>query len=290
MIAAMTRAPLVLHRPATWATPLIFTSPHSGKSYPAELLAASALDAHAIRKSEDVMVDALIGGAFERGVAGLTCEMARAYIDVNRDPWELDPEMFADALPAHAQSQTARVAAGLGSIARLVGEGQEIYARKLTLADAEARIETVHRPYHAALGALIEEARAQFGVAVVIDWHSMPSAAGRMEAKRGRGKPDMVLGDRHGSACAKPLTQQVRRLLEGSGYTVALNTPYAGGYTTQAYGRPRDGVHALQVEIDRGLYLDEVALLPTEGFKRLKRDLDRLFDALIEADWVQALA
>jgi N-formylglutamate amidohydrolase len=285
----VTESPVEIRREATLRSPLIFASPHSGRLYPDELLRASALDDHAIRRSEDALVDELIAGGEARGAAVVLCRTARAWVDVNRDPWELDPAMFEDELPAFARSQTARVAAGLGSIARLVAEGQEIYARKLTFAEANARIEQVHAPYHRALTDLIAEARSRFGLAVLIDWHSMPSAAGRSEARRGRARPDMVLGDRHGAACGRALWGAVRRELEQMGYVVALNSPYAGGYTTQTYGRPHEGTHALQIELDRGLYLDERTLEPGDGFPRLKRDLERLFDVLAAADWPQLL-
>jgi N-formylglutamate amidohydrolase len=279
------RAPFELRGAAEPRTPLVFASPHSGRLYPDELMAASRLGPLAIRKSEDAFVDRLIEGGFERGASGVLCRTARVWIDVNRDPWELDPQMFEDPLPAFARSQTARVAAGLGSVARLVGEGQEIYGRKLAFAEAEARIDGVHKPYHAALERLLSAAHARFGAAVLIDWHSMPSAAGRSETRRGRARPDMVLGDRHGAACDRGLTRLVRQTLESMGYVVALNAPYAGGWTTQTYGRPERGVHALQVEIDRGLYLDEARLEPTAGFTRLQHDLERLFDVLAGADW-----
>ncbi len=279
-----------VRRTGSLATPLVFASPHSGRVYPQSLLAASALDPVAIRKSEDAFVDELISGAAAHGAALVLCRTARVYVDVNRDPWELDPGMFEDPLPAFARSQTARVAAGLGAIAKVVAEGQEVYARKLNFAEVKGRIEAVHEPYHRALGDLVAEARQTFGVAVLIDWHSMPSAASRAHARRVRSKPDFVLGDRHGAACARPLTQLVRRTLEAAGHAVALNAPYAGGFTTQSYGRPAEGVHALQVEIDRSLYLDEERLEPNAGFPRLKADLDRLFERLADADWPAALA
>lgn len=281
--------PFEVRRGERLATPLIFASPHSGRDYPKPLLDASALDPLAIRRSEDAFVDQLIEGAADRGIALLLCRRARVWVDVNREAWELDPSMFDEPLPAFARCQTARVAAGLGSIARVVSEGQEIYARKLTFEEARRRIEEVHEPYHRALAGLIAEARDQFGVAVLVDWHSMPSAASRAQARRSRSKPDFVLGDRHGAACARPLTQLVRRALEAAGHAVALNAPYAGGFTTQTYGRPGEGVHTLQVEIDRGLYLDEARLEPSEGFPRLKADLDALFHKLADADWVAAL-
>ncbi|MFC3079070.1 N-formylglutamate amidohydrolase [Phenylobacterium terrae] len=264
-------------------TPLVFASPHSGRDYPEEMMAAAALDATAIRRSEDAFVDELIAGAPEAGVATLTARLARAYMDVNREPFELDPSMFVDELPDFARARTARVAAGLGAIARIVSEGQEIYARKLTFAEARGRIERAHRPYHAALARLLGEAHAAHGVAILIDWHSMPAAAAR---QGGRERPcDMVLGDRFGAACAGALTARVEAELEKLGYRVARNTPYAGGYTTEHYGRPARRTHALQIEINRALYLDEARLEPTEGFSKLKSDLETLTRALVAADW-----
>jgi N-formylglutamate amidohydrolase len=264
-------------------TPLVFASPHSGRDYPEEMMAAAALDATAIRRSEDAFVDELIGAAPATGVAILTARLARAYMDVNREPFELDPSMFADELPDFARARTARVAAGLGAIARIVSEGQEIYARKLTFAEARGRIERAHRPYHAALARLLGEAHAAHGLAVLIDWHSMPAAAAR-QGPRGRAC-DMVLGDRFGAACSATLTNRVEAELVGLGYRVARNTPYAGGYTTEHYGRPARRTHALQIEINRALYLDEARLEPTEGFARLKADLETLTRALVAADW-----
>jgi N-formylglutamate amidohydrolase len=247
---------------------------------------AAALDGDAIRRSEDCFVDELIGAAPSRGMALLTARYGRAYIDVNREAYELDPAMFEDELPPFARGRTARVAAGLGSIARVVSEGQEIYRRKLTFAEARERIEAVHQPYHRALAGLLEETRAAHGRAALIDWHSMPSAASG-EAAPGRTGCDIVLGDRFGSACAPGLTRLVERALEGMGYRVARNAPYAGGYTTEFYGRPDRGVHALQIEINRAVYLDEAALKPTAGFARLKHDLDRLC-TLLARDWRNA--
>lgn len=264
-------------------TPLVFASPHSGRDYPEEMMAAAALDATAIRRSEDAFVDQLIGGAPESGVAVLAARLARAYMDVNREPFELDPAMFVDELPDFARARTARVAAGLGAIARIVSEGQEIYARKLTFAEARGRIERAHRPYHAALGRLLGEAHAAHGLAVLIDWHSMPAAAARQGGRVGA--CDMVLGDRFGAACAPALTNRVEDELVRLGYRVARNTPYAGGYTTEHYGRPSRRTHALQIEINRALYLDETRLEVTAGFAQLKADLASVTRALVAADW-----
>jgi len=282
-------APFEVRRPQTLTTPLVFASPHSGRVYPDDMMSASRLNAREIRRSEDVLVDELIAGGEAAGAALVLCRVGRAYVDVNREPWELDEAMFSDAVPEHARAMTARVAAGLGSVPRIVGDGRAIYARKLRFAEAEARIEAVHGPWHAALESLLGEAKARFGRAVLIDWHSMPSAASRGEARKGRPKPDVVLGDRHGAACAPGLTALLKRELERAGHVVALNRPYAGGYTTQAHGRPEDGIHAVQVELDRGLYLDERTLEPRPGFERLKRDLDRLFATLASADWDKVL-
>lgn len=265
-------------------TPLVFASPHSGRLYPDDMMAAAALDAHAIRRSEDAFVDRLIDSAARHGAATISVNLARAYIDVNREAFELDQTMFADELPDFARGRTARVAAGLGAIARVVSEGQEIYARKLTFAEARRRIEWVHTPYHAALARLLGEAHAAHGYAVLIDWHSMPSAAARVGARDGGGC-DMVLGDRFGVSCAAQLTQTVERELEAFGYRVTRNAPYAGGYTTEHYGRPGRRTHALQIEINRGLYLDESTLQPTKGFATLQANLEAVIATLARADW-----
>jgi N-formylglutamate amidohydrolase len=197
--------------------------------------------------------------------------------------------MFEDELPDATRRQSPRVAAGLGAIPRLVGEGREIYHRKLVFSEASQRIEAVHRPYHLALGALMEEAKARFGLAILIDWHSMPSAVARSEGRLGRSRPDVVLGDRHGAACAKALANMVKRAFEAAGYVTAANTPYAGGWTTQTWGRPREGLHALQVELDRGLYLDEEKVQPSSGFNRLQGDIERLTEMLAKENWAAKL-
>jgi N-formylglutamate amidohydrolase len=293
LVAAPSGAPFVVHRsgPAV-RSPLVFASPHSGRHYPSDMMAASLLDAAAIRLSEDAYVDELILGAVDHGAVMLAAAYARAYIDVNREPYELDASMFEDELPDFARGRSARVAAGLGSIARIVAEGHEIYARKLTFAEARQRIERVHQPYHDALAALLAQARAAFGLAVLVDWHSMPSAAARTYGQSGdaggrggmsgAGSCDLVLGDRFGTACAPAITTLVERELEAMGYRVARNAPYAGGYTTEFYGKPAARIHALQIEINRGLYLDEASLEPKDSFSRLKRDLERVFAALAE--------
>ncbi len=271
-----------LRRPQSLVAPLVFASPHSGRLYPQDLMAATALGAHAIRRSEDAWVDALLEGVEALGVSVLSARFARAYLDVNREPYELDAAMFEDVPPPFVLSRTPRVAAGLGSIAKVVGEGQEIYARKLSFSEASGRIEAVHRPYHAALVALLDEVKAAFGRVALIDWHSMPSAAAR-SGRRGR-TADIVLGDRFGASCAPALTARVEHELRRLGYEVARNTPYAGGYTTELYGEPASGVHVLQVEINRALYLDEANLSTSPGFARLREDLQAL-SAMLADGW-----
>ena len=264
-------------------TPLVFASPHSGRLYPDDMMAAAALDAHAIRRSEDAFVDELIGSGPSQGAALICANLARAYIDVNREAFELDQAMFADELPDFARARTARVAAGLGAIARVVSEGQEIYARKLTFDEARGRIEGVHAPYHQALARLLGEAHAAHGYAILIDWHSMPAAAAKAGGRDG--PCDMVLGDRFGASCASLVTQKVEHELEARGYKVARNAPYAGGYTTEHYGRPNRRTHALQIEINRGLYLNEMSLQPTAGFAKLKANLEAVIATLGRTDW-----
>lgn len=260
--------------------PLIFASPHSGRLYPAAMMAASVLDALAIRASEDAFVDELVAGGVAVGAAVISNRFARAYVDVNREPWELDPAMFEDALPAYAAAGGPRIAAGLGAVPRIVADGQEIYGRKLLFAEAVARVETVHAPYHAALAGLVARTVARHGRAAVIDWHSMPSAAGTNV--RG-GRLDFVLGDRFGQACDGALTALAETALRDLGHRVARNSPYAGGYTTERYGRPRAGVQVLQIEINRALYLDEAKVALHDGVHGLKRDLERLFASLAAA-------
>ncbi|MCK5909740.1 MAG: N-formylglutamate amidohydrolase [Caulobacter sp.] len=264
-------------------TALVFASPHSGEVYPPDMVEAARLPVETLRASEDAFVDRIIAGAPALGASVILARLARAYVDLNREPWELDPSMFDEALPDYAQGRTARVAAGLGAIPRVAGEGRPIYARKLTFAEARDRIELAHRPYHDALDRQLAAARAAHGAAILIDWHSMPAAAARGIRGRG-GSCDIVLGDRFGAACSPKLTGLVERELEAMGYRVARNAPYAGGYTTEHYGRPAKRTHALQIEINRALYMDEDTREPTEGLAKLTADAETLTRALAGMD------
>lgn len=248
-----------IQAPQEQTLPLVVASPHSGRLYPPDFLAAARLEGRALRKSEDAFVDEIFADAPRLGAPLLRALFPRAFLDVNREAYELDPEMFADSLPAYVNTRSPRVAAGLGTIARVVANGEEIYRGKLRFADAVQRIARFYNPYHAALKQLIHTTAARFGHCILIDSHSMPSAGAAEKDREGR-RVDLVLGDCFGSACAPIVIDTAERLLRDKGYAVARNSPYAGGFTTRNYGRPRTGVHALQIEINRDLYMDEAAL------------------------------
>jgi N-formylglutamate amidohydrolase len=262
--------PFELASPTIQAAPVVFTSPHSGRLYPADFIEAARLDPVGLRRSEDSFVDELFAGVTAAGAPLLCATFPRAYCDPNREPWELDPGMFADALPPWVNTTSARVGAGLGTLARVVATGESIYRDKLPFSEAEFRVRTFWTPYHDMLAALIAETRERFGACLLIDCHSMPAHAGRGAS------PDFVLGDAHGTACSGRVTALVESTLSGMGYIVRRNDPYAGGYITRHYGRPRDGVHALQIEIARSLYMDEVRFVRRPGFAALRDNLSAL--------------
>ena len=268
-------APYVLHLPAAdtpWSA-VVFASPHSGRHQPPELLAASRLSAHTLRRSEDVAVDALFAAAPAHGAPLVAATHARAWLDFNRAPYDLDPAMFADPLPAFARAGGGRAHTGLGSVPRIVAEGCTIYGGKLAFADAQARIEALHLPYHAALEALLDGARERAGAGLLVDGHSMPSTAARPGV-------DVVLGDRHGRSCAPAVVAEAEAALRRQGLRVVRNQPFAGGHTTERHGRPAAGRHALQVEFNRALYLDEATLETTAGWPALAGAVEALIAAL----------
>lgn len=258
--------------------PVVLASPHSGRRYPDDLLASSRLDPHTLRKSEDGFVDEIFELAPAHGAPLLKALFPRAYLDVNREAFELDPEMFEDPLPAYVNTRSPRVAAGLGTIARVVAHGQEIYSRPLSFAEAQLRIDRFYHPYHAALDRLIDETKRRFGACLVIDCHSMPSVGGLPGDRRTA--PDFVLGDCHGSACTAAVTDAAEQWLADRGYRVSRNAPYAGGFTTRHYGRPRAGTHALQIEINRSLYMDEATMTRKPFLDDLAQQMAWLVDRL----------
>ena len=267
-LAQLYAEPFRILRPYRQTVPFVFASPHSGRLYPANFIEMSRLSATALRRSEDAFVEELFCGAVALGAPMLAARFPRAFLDANRAPAEIDSTMFEGALAVAVDSPSPRVNAGLGVIPRIVRDGAEIYRGKLKPADAEERLDRLYRPYHAALAQLIEETRAQFGVAVVIDCHSMPSAAAI---------PDIVFGDRYGMAAAPSVTRLAELAFEEQGFSHARNAPYAGGYTTHLHGRRDRDVHALQVEINRALYLDEERIAKGARFEQVHA---RLTDAL----------
>lgn len=269
-ILAELSPPFVVIEPVEQTSPFVFCSPHSGSIYPSIFLERSRLDAHTLRKSEDCFVDELFGDVAALGVPLIAARFPRAYLDVNREPYELDPELFDEPLPEFANTQTMRVAGGLGTLARIVADGEEIYREPLPLAAAVERIERLYKPFHARIAQLLERTRRRFGVAILVDCHSMPSASMNQP---GGARPDFVIGDRFGASCDAKVTRLFREAITQRGYQVQLNRPYAGGFITENYGQPFKGVHALQIEINRGLYLNENRLTRTAGFDRLRRDL-----------------
>lgn len=255
--------------PAQQTAPVVFASPHSGSQYPEDFVKASPLSRLALRRSEDSFVDGLFMAAPDYGAPLLSALFPRAFVDVNREPFELDPAMFSDPLPDYVNTQSSRVAAGLGTIAKVVSNCQEIYGEKLRFSEAAERIKTYYRPYHRALRRLTDETARKFGYSILIDCHSMPSVGGPLDPDAGRGRADFVLGDRFGTSCAGIVTDTVEGALKARGYNVLRNKPFAGGFTTRNYGRPSDGQHAMQIEINRALYMDERRIRRHEGFSGL---------------------
>jgi N-formylglutamate deformylase len=273
-----TPPPVLVERPNTQTTPLIFTSPHSGRCYPPEFLAASRLDAPGLRRSEDSFVDELFAAAVQCGAPLVHATFPRAWCDPNREAWELDPAMFSDPLPAWVNMTSPRASAGLGTIARVVASGEAIYRDKLRFAEAERRVESCWKPFHETISDLVRGTSAVFGECVLIDCHSMPSYV--PVGGRGDRLADIVLGDAHGTSCAPRIIRFVERRLIDLGYRVRRNDPYAGGYITRHYGRPRENLHALQIEIARDLYMDEARFERLAGFDAVRADISTLIEAL----------
>ena len=268
---------LNLRQPPRRAIPLVVASPHSGADYSDEFLAASRLDPLTLRRSEDSFIDEIFAAAPDLGAPLIAARFPRAYLDVNREAWELDPAMFLDTLPTFVNARSPRVRMGLGTIARVVASGEEIYAAKLRFAEARRRVDSLYHPYHHALRRLVEETEAAFGGYLLVDCHSMPSSASAAGGQTGgqRGA-DIVLGDCYGAACAPRIVEAARAFLAERHFAVALNAPYAGGFTTGHYGDPRRGRHALQIEISRALYMDERSYVRNPGFARLTAEMTGL--------------
>jgi N-formylglutamate deformylase len=269
--------PFEVLEPADWLGPLVFNSPHSGNVYPPAFLAAARLELAQLRRSEDSFVDELFAGVVPRGFPLMHAHFPRCYIDVNREPYELDPRMFDGRLPSFANTRSMRVAGGLGTVARVVGDAQEIYDQRIPVDDALRRIEGLYKPYHRALRRLVTKVHRDFGAAILVDCHSMPSIAGSRDE---RPRADVVLGDRYGTSCVALVADTVETALQDAGYSVSRNKPYAGGFITEHYGNPAAGLHAIQLEINRALYMDERRFEPIASFGRLAGHLDTLAERL----------
>jgi len=262
--------------PMRQTSPAIFSSPHSGRVYPPDFVATSRLDETTLRRSEDAFVDEIFAAAPDFGAPMIRALFPRAYVDPNRAAYELDQAMFDAPLPDHVRTHSPKITAGLGTIPKIVASGEAIYDTKLSFAEAERRIDTHYRPYHSALAALIAETRARFGVALLIDCHSMPSTGPLLAPRLSLKNIDMVLGDGHGKTCAALITDTVEQTLAEFGYRVTRNRPYSGGYITRHYGHPEERVHALQIELSRALYMDERRIRRGPGMAELCHHMGHL--------------
>ena len=268
--------PFEILEPCRLQAPMLVNSPHSGDWYPATFLARSRLGTRDLRRSADLFMDRILLGTLERGIPLMLAHFPRSFLDVNREPYELDPKMFDGRVPSYANTRSLRVTSGYGAVPRLVAESVEIYARRIPIAEALRRIDQYYLPYHAALRRRLNALQRSFGSALLLDCHSMPSASIANMARQ----PDVVLGDRHGTSCAPEVMDYAEATLRSLGCVVARNQPYAGGFITEHYGAPLNGVHALQVEINRALYMDEAAFEPHQGLDQVSELMMQFLDAL----------
>lgn len=257
---------------------MVFASPHSGNRYPEDFLAASRLDQRAIRRSEDAFIDTLFSCVPDFGAPLISAHFPRAYVDPNREAYELDPNMFDTPLPDWVNTKSPRVQAGLGTVAKIVAGGAEIYREPLDFTEVRERIEACYKPYHAALQSLIDDALKAFGHCLLIDCHSMPSMV--LSNSTASAQPDIVLGDLHGSSCGRDIVHVAERTFRDLGLRVHRNKPYAGGFTTRHYAEQSPNVQTLQIEINRALYMDETLIRRHSGFERM-RERARLWVARI---------
>lgn len=259
----MTPKPYTLSVPDTQTTSVVFASPHSGRYYSSAFLEGSVLDEMTVRSSEDAFVDQLVEVAPSCGAPLLSAVWPRAYIDLNRSPDEFDPSLIKGVRNV---SHNPRISSGLGVIPRVVSNGRAIYSGKMSLTEAAQRIENCWKPYHAKLDGLMTGTRAKFGDAILIDCHSMPHEAVDAVVQPGKPRPQVVLGDRFGASASGEIVERIEQVFLEAGLCVSRNAPFAGAYIAQHYGRPSRGMHAIQIEIDRSLYLDETTVQPNENF------------------------
>lgn len=268
-----------LFMPSHRSTSVVFASPHSGRAYGWAFLRRSVLDERTIRSSEDAFVDKLFAAAPDHGAPLLAARAPRAFVDLNRSADELDPALVRGITRG---GHNPRVSSGLGVIPRVVAGGREIYRGKLTLAEAQARLQEHWYPYHARLRALLDESVALFGQAILVDCHSMPHEAVQTLCRTGTAKPEIVVGDRFGASASDEVVSRIEAAFRAEGFTVGRNTPFAGAYTAQAYGRPSRARHVVQIEIDRSLYMDEARIEPNANFDQMRAVLGRIVAEIAE--------
>jgi N-formylglutamate amidohydrolase len=267
--------PFIRTGPEDPSSPVVLSVPHAGRAYSPALLKASRLPLHKLESLEDRLVDRLVWRAVQAGATALVALAPRAEIDLNRDEREMDPSLVAPPLAAGKLLQSARTRGGLGLVpSRIAGSGA-IWFNRIASAELDRRVASIHRPYHAALADLLARARARFGVAILLDCHSMPP---RLPASPG--EAGVVLGDRYGTSIAPSYVAAAAAAAQAQGFTTARNHPYAGGHITARHGRPAENIHALQIEIDRSLYLAPDLRAPGPGFDRTARMLAAVAAAL----------
>jgi len=281
-LSAACDGPVHVAAPEERASAFIFASPHAGRAYDDAFARACLPPLTILRRSEDAYVDALFADAPQLGAPLICATFPRVFVDPNRARDELDPDMFDDPAGFAGPQVTARAGAGLGVIPRLAADGRALYAGRVSQAELGRRLTGFYDPYHARLRAEVETVRAAFGAAYVIDCHSMPSASAR--------GADIVLGDRYGASCSRALVARAEAHFRDLGFAVVRNRPYAGGYTTEHYGRPETGVEALQIEINRGLYLNEAEVRPAAGLPSLRRALSDWMGRMLQDDRPQRIA
>lgn len=272
-------------RPSAWRYPLVFGSPHSGRDYPRRLLGQSPLPLATMRRSEDAYMDLLVPTYAEQLVPIIKANFPRMFVDVNRAPGEIDPTLFSGQLDDASEAKSNRVLAGFGVIPKLAADGRNIYTSRLPSHEARARLKQCYTPYHEALAGLLHDSRKRFGNALLVDWHSMPSAAsvsGRL--------PDIVLGDLFGTSCRQDEIELMEHAFRSEGFDVVRNAPYAGGYVASNYGRPDEGLSVIQVEINRGLYLDEKRVARTKKFNNLAQRIERVVNHVLLGSSPSAVA
>jgi N-formylglutamate amidohydrolase len=268
--------------PSQWVVPMVFNSPHSGKLIPESLRQLTRLPVPQLHRSEDSFIDELFSFCLDLGAPMLRALFSRAYLDLNREPYELDAQMFVEPLPGYMNVTSPRVLAGLGTLPRIISEGEEIYRGRIPLHEAMTRIDNCYRPYHRALTSLMAELHTAMDFSLLIDCHSMPSSSVKHLRGPGDGSIDIVLGDRFGAACNRDITGVLEQALAAEGLHVVRNRPYAGGFITESHGSPRHNRHAVQIEINRALYMDELKMEKTRGYISLQQTLARVFKKLAE--------